>query len=865
MQNPLLNTKAIITTIDVYTDEEVTVNQFNIGKYFKHVYCLCPFTQIDFNILNKNTLEQSEIDQITSQMILYKTNINILKNMIHYGNLLYIQKDSIIKANHFNYNLEEMVLIIPFFNISFLNLQKYIDSLNGINTFDKLYDMIILNNYFGEDIKKQQFQLNLDHIIKTLSCSDFWKLEYNCKCNLTQLFNQRNFNFTILKASSNKIITDAISKLNIPIKGNYLEEIFKTRKYMDPSSVLCKKGYRLYSVVKSCQYTIQDIFNLFNILDDKLQFILYCQLIMSKEYCHLAINNILIQNDMISKNINIFEYLYGYAWLRFYYEESICKYNMKTTEMFIFDINTASKLPVFHFDYNNPQSNPYMPILVGNKSLNPATNIGGVVNNTTNHRICNLEEFIERFNIFCCNNKDKNLFQNIKFEDYKMAISGSIMTACLQYYHPLLEIYNVPNMSMNDLYNRFFNEYYCDSDIDIMIRTYDNFEFLDIGRNLYNMIKKNILSLYDYAEESHTNLVINKSVYLFVTNEFIRENIVLSDLSGNLTEDIVISLLNSPIIIKLFVPYAIRLHKIEMNKVLESLTDSDKTQLVIKYPEYFDFNPANLVVKLYNKKLNSTMVQTKNASEYTEEELEKILDFSSDEPTSHISDIGNGSNGNDINGISLTFSFKLRIISAQLDHDLEIFPIKKDDFMSTVSQFHMPCVRAYYNGNVYLTPSCISAHMTFMNIDYKYFAGSKDPIEIINKYRMRGFGTWLNENEIKQFIKYSEIVPFWQNLYSIQLHNKKSIASCLGPLELNHRLFYPRQFNFHLYTNQKIRPIPFDEPYVHVTVNNKITKSEYYSSRYSSVKNVMNQKIICPDTGYVLPIPSNILDIISTL
>ena len=332
----------------------------------------------------------------------------------------------------------------------------------------------------------------------------------------------------------------------------------------------------------------------------------------------------------------------------------------------------------------------------------------------------------------------------------------------------------------------------------------------------------------------------------------------MGDLSGNLTEDIIISQLNSPIIIKLFLPYAIKLHEIEINKVLAPLTDSDKTQLVIKYPEYFDFNPANLVVKLYNKKINSTMVQTKNISEYTEEELEKILDFTPNEPCIFSKE--------KLNDISLSFSFKLRIISAQLDHDLEIFPIKKDDFMSTVSQFHMPCVRAYYNGNnVYMTPSCISAHMTFMNIDYKYFASSKDPIEIINKYRMRGFGTWLNENEIKQFMKYSELVPFWQNLYSIQVHNKKSIESCLGPLELNHRLFYPRQFNFDLYTNQKIRPIPFEDPYVNVIINNKITRFEYYLSRYSSVKNNINQKIICPDTGYVLPIPLNILDIISVL
>ena len=37
--------------------------------------------------------------------------------------------------------------------------------------------------------------------------------------------------------------------------------------------------------------------------------------------------------------------------------------------------------------------------------------------------------------------------------------------------------------------------------------------------------------------------------------------------------------------------------------------------------------------------------------------------------------------------------------------------------------------------------------MTLINIDYKYFAGSKDPIEIINKYRQRGYSLPLNDSE----------------------------------------------------------------------------------------------------------------------
>ena len=59
----------------------------------------------------------------------------------------------------------------------------------------------------------------------------------------------------------------------------------------------------------------------------------------------------------INNNIDLFNYLFGYAWLRFYFEETINRYKVKTTDMYIFDINTASKLPAFYFNHNNPHNN----------------------------------------------------------------------------------------------------------------------------------------------------------------------------------------------------------------------------------------------------------------------------------------------------------------------------------------------------------------------------------------------------------------------------------------------------------------------------------------------------------------------------
>jgi hypothetical protein len=62
-----------------------------------------------------------------------------------------------------------------------------------------------------------------------------------------------------------------------------------------------------------------------------------------------------------------------------------------------------------------------------------------------------------------------------------------------------------------------------------------------------------------------------------------------------------------------------------------------------------------------------------------------------------------------------------------------------------------------------------------MNLDYKYVSGSTDIFEIINKYRMRGFGTWLNPNEYKMMEKYCNTIPKWKMIFKKQI-----IYGCLS-------------------------------------------------------------------------------------
>jgi hypothetical protein len=113
--------------------------------------------------------------------------------------------------------------------------------------------------------------------------------------------------------------------------------------------------------------------------------------------------------------------------------------------------------------------------------------------------------------------------------------------------------------------------------------------------------------------------------------------------------------------------------------------------------------------------------------------------------------------------------------------------------------------------------------MTLCNIEYKYFAGTKDPIEVINKYRQRGFTTILNDKERIKLIKYSFDVEKWKELYEIKSLCKSYTDKIFKPMDIGNKFFKP----------QKV--------YNNLVLFSKNT----YSSSYTQIIN---------DQGYVIPL-----------
>jgi hypothetical protein len=749
--NPLLyNTKFI--TID---STIIELSQQSISKYFTDIYVLVKKNDkpCSINFYMKEVNNETFI-QMKDNLILWKVSVNILKNKKMFDRICIFTKEYCEMFNQFGFTFNDNNIVLPILNISFENIIKYLNNSDGY-TLDDFYNLILLSMYFDENFANIKFQKKLQKNIKSLKESNYW-VDNNWVKHITIQFQKRNIckkfkDFTNVK--NTQLLLTEKDKQTLLNKEHYNNIFANRHKFVDPSNNIMNNGFKMYNIPKLCNYSKDDIYNLCKNLDNETQYYLVTHLMVSKEYCHLIVNNEkvldLIKNEFTSK-APLFRYLMGFPWQIFYLEESIKKRNITINDRFIFDINTASKLPIYPFSINCPKNNPYMPIMVSDKALKAHENIGGIKNYKRNDEskqycnqgICTLDEFRYRLNLFVTNNIDNNLFDNIEWKKWKVVICGSVMTACIQKHNPLVNLFDTKlgkffPQPMDIKLIRYFNEYYAKSDIDIMFSLNNTLEYMDAIENFFNQIVINTCKIYPYAEPEHVKLNKHFQLHFSITQDWIKKNIV----NESITYDYIYNNIENIQVILLFKPFIEDYYKNYL-----------KTELK-KYNEWF-------IKKSY-------IDFFKKIDEY---DIKIYIIYQNTEPT-------------------IKINYKYKITSPHFNHPLELFKISETEQMGAISQFHLPCVRALYNGdNVYMTPSCITAHLTFMNIDIKYVTCKNNPFDIINKYRMRGFGIWLNKNEKNDLLKFSLEDPFWKKIYDGNAIN-------LGCLPLSHKIFHPRKIN----------------------------------------------------------------------
>lgn len=718
------------------SNETIILNK--ISELYDCVYLLVKLTNKPIPVEFYNlTVSQDIFDTVSKNLILYRVNLNILNNKMHSNNVLLLNRETIDRYNLFSYNLGLTNLVIPIFNIQYENLTDYINQYDT-NIFKRIYNLVILNKYF----KCTDYDHKLYELINSYHFNGYWSNHENIKKDISNIYTVIN-----IKKSKAKLL------------NKYLPDAHNYSALLNKDKILKLELPAEKGIVENI--TKEELNSLFDILDDKFKFLLFSNLLVSYKYCHLVINNSHILNYMnkyiiANDNKKYFMSLISYAWVKLYIDEF--NYNFENN---LFDINTASALPIFSLiseSYNDyPQCNPYITLLSDDCGINISDKILGL-NPYLGKGIATLDEFKKLLNIYCTHYENKNIFDNIDFKKYNIAIVGSVITACIQKKHPLTVLFEHNNKPYNELYSHFFVEYYANSDVDVMFLMDDikshsnpfldttNMNFMKKFYEFYNEIMINICTINEpYADPDHIKVTSIKYINIIVSENFVREKIKLEKFNKMSSEELT--------------QY--------FNKNKQNQEDIDMI-----LPFYCDFIEANIKdipnIDEYKLHYPDLFLESNNI---------RILIDSSKE-------------------FSVTFTFKYHITSPYLAHRLEVFYVKTSkSFATVISNFHLPCVRGYYDGdNVYLTPSCITAHLTYMNINTSYVSCNTELPEIVIKYHIRGFGTFVSNTQKREITYYiNNKKPIYKNIYG---ENSKKL---LGKNSINGPIYKPRNYLQELY------------------------------------------------------------------
>jgi hypothetical protein len=709
----------------------VILDKQNIKEYFSCIYILC--IKDDYKIPYEFFLQSISYElllEVYSHLLIIKAPIRMLKNPYHFNSIIILSDAKLQLCNIFKYSLESKNIVLPFFTINYFHITPYINQYYKYLLTD-LINIIKLNQNFNYNTS------NLRDLISKISESTYWTK--GIPINFTNAFINRRF------LDKRKIKLSAIENY-----VGFTQNINIEKKPIDNYTFKSKKHYTEHASknipfkIKTSNLTFDKINELFNSLSKNNQELLFMHLIASKKHAYLVLNNnyILTLLSLFIQENKTLKYLLSYAWITFYLEECIQGNKIKITDRFIFSVDIASKLPYFTFDYADPKDNPYMPLLFHDLEYGPDTFYS--VNERFIHTggVCNLETFIKRILMFLTGDPNNNIFAGLDFKENDICITGSIIAACgpknIHMAHnqrTTTTVVGVPRVftgatsatdttsatgatsttsttsciktpkTDDELFKEFLKIHYSDSDVDMIIKNVDittkegYTKFVNTVKIIHDTIK------VKYIE---TELILTPLNYLFVSKKHIEEHI---SLDGNISNKInhIYSHINEPEIINKFKPLYEQLKAQRRAEFVHKYSIEEITKWEEQYPDMLNNNTFKICIST-----------------------------------------------NTTDSYSLVFTCKAHITSSGLSRKLEIFSIKEDDFFSVVSTFHFPCVRGIYDGsNVYLMPSCITAFMTLMNIDYKYVCCAKDPIELILKYKdFRGYGIYLNIDEKKSVIKY---------------------------------------------------------------------------------------------------------------
>ncbi len=730
-----------------------------------------------FVLYNKGEKESSQ----TKNYGLKKVELNIFKKLMH--NDLHkkfkFETESTKMEEQLGINLESSngkIEIIPMPELTEEQVTKYLDTFNdepdNLDAYAEYLSIIMYEQVSPNDFNVKK---KLDNLLEGQNC--YWENPSNCKHSSNDKFKERRFNYMAEFTSNIDLINSTImsNKSVEEVKTNYLNDIIRETNWVDLN---IKSNYYIPKVSNMSNQEIVELYK--QIPSDYLKYSFVCNMIVSRRHCHLILNNkemLEMIAPMISKYETVFKYLIGYAWVCFRNEETIMKTKIKDDERFIFDIDTASKLPVFPFTFKDINLNPYAAVLLDKELINMEKNcmaLNMIKNYKKYYGVCDSQEFIRRLKLFVNSNNQMGVLDCIDWNH--CVISGSVMTACGMKCNPLLDMCKAnPDTEITDAdINLFFLNYYSGSDVDLICNHTSIYDFIECVNKFIN----DITTKYGKAptvENVHTGTIILSDEIIGYEMDGIKKalgenSIDIEFVKKNFSNQMIKNYFYD----KYYVPWK--------NDILSKNTTNIGKYT---YDEYLKPIPRE-EFRIYS--LSYEIDEMDN----TVQDYEKYF---------YIKDIFTESTEQS-NKLVAKLSESIRFkVSSNHFKTFEIFKARDENFFSIVSRFHMGFVRAYFNGTtVKCLPSYITSMMLQLSTDYKYFASIRDPVEIVNKYRSRGFGIILNDHEKVHMVYYNGFKPKngkenkWIDVYNINMKNKQSIESMFGPRKSSDELFKPGKY-----------------------------------------------------------------------
>jgi hypothetical protein len=638
---------------------------------------------------------------------------------------LMIINSSILKK-YFDYNFKDEELVLMMYSVNEFSLKSYLKQNNGLSNLEEYITCIYIDKYLNRQCSTELEKINRINLLKVINESKYWSLNI-CKLNNTQKFINRNFNNIIQHSNKDmqKIIEDINSKnFNTDYDLNFLE-----KSNTIDINILLKYKYTLYYITEHPITNKMSIAN-FNTIIDYLVDNRY-----KEEFYYLVINllsskelcHYIINNEYVLKIMNKQNIFFVESFFEKYMP--IIKYILAYTWITLYTEENIKNINItikdrFIFNIETASELPYLAYNISEPKTSP--------------------------------------YLPILVADF--AINANITPVYSVYSH--LYDYKVCNI---DIFKNRLSIFFSNSEHNLL----EGLDFNGIGITgsciacclpNFNPLQLMFNNFNDFTNEYYKNadldIISNLSDFEFIDKAENISDILRTNISNKLGKtDVEIK---STFIKTVYICVNDEYIKNHFNCSKDEIDFND-----IKIREHF--------YKIYIEKKAKNNIDK-------EQQLEKYKNIYDNVTIDKINIIYKPKNY-----ITCNENIKYKI-STPYTKVIEFFQVKADDFFKSISTFHLPIVRAYYNGStVYMTSSCISACMTLYNLDIKYFASTNYPSEIINKYRQRGFGIFLNKKEKLKLMEYSFQNPFWKDQYNII--NKTDIKKILSTFDIKNNFY----------------------------------------------------------------------------